>query len=409
MEARRAGLRVRTSRIAAELALGGAGLALLFAAAVVDGGWFDRHLLLPFYFNPGSAGWLAGLIRGTLALGGALLLLVARPRVARRLAPAPMNGGSAAGALAAVVASVLATEAILRLFALHPASGSPKYELRVGQRHPRFGWVSRASQTTTMSAGGRSYQYAVNAQGLRARTDSTPTDVSRPTLVVTGESIANGFGLPHDQTFAARCGHNLGLEVVNVAEGGYGLDQAYLRLMDILPRLQRPSVVVTIFVGPELGRMARDDRPRLALSAGGAVELLPRATGLLASTRLHDVFHNRLPYLSEASLERSLRLASALLQATARAARLRGARPLFVLPSVGPPRPFDQHRERWLWQRLFVEPGLPYLLVDLPPDELIPGDSHPNAAGARRIAAAIESALVPPAPLQANVPRAAAP
>jgi hypothetical protein len=45
--------------------------------------------------------------------------------------------------------------------------------------------------------------------------------------------------------------------------------------------------------------------------------------------------------------------------------------------------------------------------VDIPADELLPGDSHPDAAGARRIAAAIESALQS-APLQASVPRAAA-
>lgn len=382
------GLRM-TARMAAPLALGGAGLALLSAAVVADGRWVDRHLLLPFYFNPVPTVWVTGFVRGALILVAMLLLFVAR----RRLAAAPVSGAAAARALAAVVASVLATEAILRLSAPHPASGSPRYELKVGQRHPRFGWISRASQTTAMSVRGRGYQYAVNAQGLRARTDITPTDVSLPALVVTGESIANGFGLPYDETFAARCGQNLGLEVVNVAEGGYGLDQAYLRLLDVLPRLQRPSVVVTIFVGPELGRMTRDDRPRLAMGAGGAVELLPPATGLLAGTRLHDLFHNRLPYLSEGSLERSLRLASVLLPSIAEAARARGARPLFVLPSVGPPRPFEQHRERDLWQRLFVEPGLPHLVVDLPPGELIPVDGHPDAAAARRIAAAIESAL----------------
>jgi hypothetical protein len=395
---------LRPARVAAEVVLGGAALALLAAAALANAGWIDRHVMLPFYFGRDLPGWLTGLVRGALAVGAALLLFGARPRIVRRVTTAGTSGGALAGALAAIVASVLATEVILRALAHNPASGSPKYELKVGRWHPRFGWISRPSLTTTMSAGGRRYQYAVNDLGVRAGSQATPTDVTRPALVVTGESIANGFGLSYEETFAARCGRDLGLEVVNVAEGGYGLDQAYLRLMDVLPRLQRPRAVVTVFVGPELGRMLRDDRPRLMTGANGGLELVPRATGIFATTRLHDLFQNRLPYLSEAALDRSLEVAATLLRATARAALERGARPLFVLPSVGPPRSFEQHRERDLWQWLFVRQGLPYVLVDLPPDELIPGDRHPNPAGARRIAASIEAALQPAAPLQASAP-----
>jgi hypothetical protein len=389
--------------IAAELSIAGAGLGLLAAAALFDGRWLDRHVMLPFYFRPAVPGWLLVVARLTTAAGGALLLFALRPRAGRTLAAAPVRAGSLAGMLAAVVGSVVAVEGILRLLAPAPASGSPRYELKVGQQHPRFGWASRPSQTTVLSAGGHSYPYAVNALGVRGPSATAVPDWTRPALVVTGESIANGFGLPFDETFAARCGRDLGLEVVNVAEGGYGLDQAYLRLVDVLPRLQRPSVVIALFVGPEVGRLERDDRPRLALGEGGALELVPPAGGILARTRLHDVFRNRLPYLGETSLARSQRLASALLQAIAREGRARGARVLFAIPSVGLPRPFEQHRERALLEALFVRPGLPFVLVDIPPDELIPGDRHPNAAGARRIAAAIEATLQA-APLQANAP-----
>jgi hypothetical protein len=393
----------RPARTVVELLLAGAGLGLLAAAALIDGRWIDRHVLVPFYFWPTVPGWLLGLARAAVAGGGALLLVV-RPRIGRALDAAPASAGSLVAALAAVAASVVTIEAILRVLAPSAASGSPKYELKVGQWHPRFGWVSRPARTTAMWAGGRPYPYAVNALGLRARSQDTPTDLSRPALVVTGESIASGYGLPYDETFAAHCGRDLGLEVVNVAEGGYGLDQAHLRLMDILPRVQRPRVVVTLFAGPELGRLQRDDRPRLVLGEGGALELVPRATGVLATTRLHDVFHNRLPYLGQASLERSERLATALLQAIAREAAARGARPLFVIPTVGPPRSLEQHRERELVQALFVRSGLPYVIVDIPPGELLAGNHHPGPAGARRIATAIEAALQPPAPLQASTP-----
>jgi hypothetical protein len=407
MGARCAGLGPRVLRVATELVLGAAGLSLI-AGAVLGRGWLDRHVMLPFFFGPDPPAWLVALARGAAGVGGVLLLLVVRPRFVRRLSVVSVDAGSTARTLVAALASVLAMEVILRVLAPGPASGSARYELKVGQWHPRFGWISRPSAATTMSAGGRRYLYAVNAQGLRAPAPASPADLSRPTLVVTGESIANGFGLAFEETFAARCGRDLGLEVVNVAEGGYGLDQAYLRLRDVLPRLQRPTVVVTVFVGPELGRLERDDRPRLVMRADGALQLVPRATGLFAGTRLHDVFHNRLAYLGEAALERGLRLAAALLQSTAQAARDRGAQPLFVLPSVGPARSFGQHRERELWQRLLVDQNLPYVVVDLPVEELIPGDRHPGPAGARRIAAAIEATLRD-APLQASGPRGAPP
>src|SRR5439155_21020942 len=126
----------------------------------------DRHVLLPFYLGPGCPLWLADLVRGGLAAGGAALLLVVRPRLARRLVGGPLRGERVASALAAGLAALLATELILRVSAPDPASGSPRYELKVGQRHPRFGWVARASRTTVLSVGGRTYRYAVNDLGV---------------------------------------------------------------------------------------------------------------------------------------------------------------------------------------------------------------------------------------------------
>src|SRR5207249_12058541 len=61
---------MRGSRLAAQLALGLAGLGLLAGAVMVDRGWLDRHVLLPFYLGPGCPLWLADLVRGGLAAGG---------------------------------------------------------------------------------------------------------------------------------------------------------------------------------------------------------------------------------------------------------------------------------------------------------------------------------------------------
>jgi hypothetical protein len=83
---------------------------------------------------------------------------------------------------------------------------------------------------------------------------------------------------------------------------------------------------------------------------------------------------------------------------TARAARARGARPLFVIVSPGSPRPLDAHPEAAIIRELFVDTGLPYLLVDLDATERFDVDGHPNSTGASRIAAEIEAALRKPDP-----------
>jgi hypothetical protein len=66
---------------------------------------------------------------------------------------------------------------------------------------------------------------------------------------------------------------------------------------------------------------------------------------------------------------------------------------LFVIPSAGPPRALDAHPEASIVRRLFVDAGLPFVVVDLGPDEIIAGDGHPSPAGARRIANAIVGRL----------------
>jgi hypothetical protein len=89
-------------------------------------------------------------------------------------------------------------------------------------------------------------------------------------------------------------------------------------------------------------------------------------------------------------------LARALFVDTARAARARGARPLFVIVSPGPRRALDAPPEAGLVRDLFQKSGLPYLLVDLDATERLDVDGHPNRAGAARLAADIEAALRKP-------------
>jgi hypothetical protein len=324
------------------------------------------------------------------------VLMAIRPRVGRMILDRMALGRTTGRALAlilALVAALFAAEGILRLVPRRPdGPGYGAYQRGIVQDHPRFGWVSRPSRTSVLKVAGRPVPYAVNALGMRVRTESDQPDLSKPSLVVAGESVGNGIGLPYDQTFAALAGHALGLEVVNIAEGGYGLDQAHLRLIDVLPRLEKPAVVVIVFVPVQVGRSLRDDRPHLALDGAGHLQLLPAASGLLANTRLHQIVHNRLPVASEKDLQRALAVSRAVLQASATEVRARGARPLFVIPS---------QNAAWMIRLLFGGAGvpdssphvLPHIVVDLDATQIIPRDGHPNADGARRIAAAIVAAI----------------
>jgi hypothetical protein len=394
---RRRGLPVAA---AAGVALVTAGAALLAAAAGADGPWFERHVLLPYYFvRPPH---LAVAARALLAGAGALLL-AAGPRAARGLGRrgARLTPGALARLALALAAALVASEVVLRLVQPpEPRARWPRWEFKVGVPHPRYGWAARPGQARTLVGGGRAFTYAVAADGRRARLAGDRRDDGRATLIVTGESIAAGFGLEYDETFAARAGRALGLEVVDVAEGGYAADQAYLRAADALPGISRPAAVISVFVPVELGRILRDDRPRLTLDGAGALVLEAPARGLWGASRLRDVFYNRWPVAGNAALARALATTGAALRATARAARARGAAPLFVIPSLGPPRPLDAHPEAAIVRALFADAGLPFVLVDLGPADVLGADGHPSPAGARRIADAVVAALRPrlPAP-----------
>jgi hypothetical protein len=395
--------------IAITIGVGAAALGCaLVAGMLADRPWFDRHVSWPFYLERPVGMEYA--VRVALA-GVGLLVLVAlrwvgarwwgRRKLQRRMlqegttAIAPSFTPWPALRIAlALGMSLVAAEGAMRLvkrWAHGP--GSSDYELRLGQRDPIFGWAARPSHTTTFSDHGRSYSYAVNALGFRSRTETDRPNLAKPTLVVAGESIASGYGLPFDDTFAARCGRDLGLEVVDVAEGGYGIDQAYLRLQRALDQTARPAVVLIVVVFLYLGRGLRDDRPRLILDDAGGFKLVPPALDFLARSRLRDIIHNRLPYVSDANLKRSLAFVRSAVAAAARLTRAHGAIPVFVVPSLGPERSLDEHDEAWLIHEVFPDPALSFVVVDLQPELLLPHDGHPNARGAKKIADAVEAKL----------------
>jgi hypothetical protein len=367
------------------LAIAGPAAALLWFAAIANEAWFQRHVVLPAYRLPPPAWALTAVRLGAVALG---LILVACALAAGRRASA----GGVARVTVALALSVCASELVLRLVRRpEPEMPNPRLEWILGAPDARTGWAFIPNRTMDLPRHGnqRLARYAIDAHGDRARSQDWVEDPQAPTVIITGESTAVGHGLQWPETFAAQLSEKLRVQVVNVAEGGYGSDQAHLRAVDALPRLAHPLAVVSLVLPVQLHRNIQDDRARLVVR-DGALVLEPASR---SPFRLRQVFVDEIPYLTEAQLQRSLRLTRAILHATAGAARARGAMPLFVVPSVGPPRPPEAHPEAFIVNALLDD--LPYVVVDIESAQLIPRDGHPDRAGAGRIADAIAAALAP--------------
>jgi hypothetical protein len=386
---------------AAEIAVALAGAALLLFCWQADLRWFDRHLLQS-YFTPRHVyvrmavvnRWGAGFL-------GVMLLVFVRPllgRWVRRQPPRALARALLRAGLLLLCAALLA-EGALRLHEVAAPrwrGGHCKLEVRMGRRDPRYGWTFVPSRTAVVPCSGRDIAYAFDALGNRAPAPDRAPDPALPSILFAGESIVVGQGLRYEETFPALLAARTGLQAVNVAVHGYGLDQAYLRLIDALPRYRRPVAVVTLFLPEQLDRPLRDVRPHLVLDRAGGLVLAPADAGpwgLRARLRLAELTRSWVRAYGEGQMAQLLAVAAAIMRDTARRARERGARPLFVIPSFGPPRALDAHPEAWIVRRVFADQGLPHLLIDLDPGWTLPGDGHPDPRAALHIAAAIEAAL----------------
>ncbi|HUJ28333.1 MAG TPA: hypothetical protein VLW85_20060 [Myxococcales bacterium] len=342
---------------------------LLLAAARADAAWWQRHVVVPACYLP-PAPWLLPAFRiGMTAVAGALLGLAFALR--------PTWSGAARTGVA-LLAALAAVELTLRVLERPERSARhPRLEWLLGVADPRSGWsfVPRTHVRFGAPGGGPVIDYSVDRHGDRAPSVDFVEDLRAPTLIVTGESIAVGHGLPWSETFAAQAGARLGLQVVNVAEGGYGSDQALLRARDALQRLQRPALLVSTVLPVQLHRNLDDSRPHMELRDGQLQLDGPFAPRLL----LRELIADRVQVLPEWRLQKSLRLTRAILEATAQVAREHGAHPLFLAPVYGPPPA--------LLRELLQ--GLPATIVQLEPARIMPWDGHPDAEGARSMADAV--------------------
>lgn len=362
----------------AELFVASAGVALIVLAILAGRAWFDRHFLPSFFVRRDEYVRIYIAARVTAIVVALIMLFLARRPLAQAIVHHP---DIVIGSVLAIVLSFGAAEWILRHKRMRAAEEVPPPKEPLRSLDARAGWLFVPSHVGYQSNNGRRVQYVMDGNGYRVRSPADRIDFSAPTIIFDGESMMVGEKLLWRETIPARVSSRLGLQCVNIAVSGYATDQAYLRLTSELPRFRTPVAVVLLFSPAIFDRNLDDDRPHL----GPHLEWLPPAP----HWRLLTLARRVIRYRSDDAIEQGIVATRAVLAATVRLARSRGAVPLIVVPQFAP----EDSRERFLRSRILDEAQLPYLFVPLDPQWRVPNDGHPNAAATGVLADAVASQL----------------
>lgn len=383
----------RRAALAANVAAGALGLALLLVALRMGEGWAERHFLPAWAWTWDVQLRILLALRLLLALAGLLVLFALRPWLARafREGRGGRALGSAAMALLAVAAAFGVTEGVLRTRTWRSVQERWDQEPR---RVPdaRYGWAFAPDHAGAVSLNGRTIHYGTGPFGYRAPRAGAGPDFARPTIVFGGESVVFGYGLEWPDTLPAQVQALTGVQAANIAVNAHATDQIFLRLRRELPRFRRPVAVVIPFMPDLLDRNLDTDRPhldaRLGWHPGGGPPL-----------RLVELARRFIRYRSDDAIRDGVAMTQAALRASIAVARARGAEPIILVPQFLP----EPARERAVRKMVLDERRIPYLLVPLDPAWRSPGHGHPDPRGARALALAVTKALqsavtVPPSP-----------
>ena len=105
----------------------------------------------------------------------------------------------------------------------------PITEERHSRYDPELGWVSLPNVDSPNHYGaGRGLH--TNSRGFRGRAETVdPIPSGQHRVICSGDSFTLGYGVADDDAWCAVLGKAFpGLETVNMGQGGYGIDQAYL-------------------------------------------------------------------------------------------------------------------------------------------------------------------------------------
>jgi hypothetical protein len=377
-------------RVATEAVVVVGALLLLGWALSADGPWLERHAHDYRCLRDIALVDRIRVMRVLAAVSAFALLLEVRPRLGRLVERSPPTLGGVLRITLAVILSLVVVEIYLR----KPWAKPPPPEERAfnppAAPSDEYLYGLKPSTAYAWHANGRPYVYYVNAEGNRARSLDALPDHARPTIFVAGESIALGMGVPYEETFGAVLEDRTGIQVVNVAVHGFGLDQIYLRTKEVVATFAKPLAIVTVFVPEESIRAENEDQMHLVAGPDGGLVRAPPMPQWLYDVRVRKIITRGIDYHGDAPVENLRAVARAL----AELARGRGAYPLFLTTNFETPCVDVDGKGPWLFRTLFDDQGIPRVNVDLVAQPRLFGvEPHPQAEGHRILADAVEKGL----------------
>lgn len=130
-------------------------------------------------------------------------------------------------------------------------------EIALGKFDPYAGWGWQQSRSYVAQKSA----YHFDRYGFRSPTFNQGIDFSKPRILFIGDSVSFGYALNYQQTYAAKIGQLLddNYSIVNASVEGYGSDQAYIRLLEVIEYV-RPTAVVATFIADHTDRHLIRDR-----------------------------------------------------------------------------------------------------------------------------------------------------
>ena len=164
-------------------------------------------------------------------------------------------------------------------FALDLPTGvrPPERERLHMQHDSELGWA-HIPGTRLENFYGAGRHLTINRSGLRqAGPVGAEAGVARSRAICTGSELTLGIGVGDDETWCARFGaRETGLETLNMGQGGYGLDQAYLWYRRDGAELEADLLIFAL-TREGFARMERDTfehyrKPTLRRASSGALQ-----------------------------------------------------------------------------------------------------------------------------------------
>jgi len=128
-----------------------------------------------------------------------------------------------------------------------------------------LGWDNPAAATVLRNCVGVDVTYSYDQARIRLHGKRRPQDAL---VLVTGDSYTQGGDVSDEDTYPAALERTLGVPVANLGVGGYGPDQALLKLEALIDSFPRARVVILSILYDDTSRLVNSFRPVLNPNTG---------------------------------------------------------------------------------------------------------------------------------------------